>query len=235
MAGDCVLKEGCLSALLPVLSSQNIRRVTAFPEEDGWHIGVLSPDNVCMLDITVDDMVEYTQTGPFTVSIDDLKRVSALKGEVRMTLGPRIVCKAGGARIQIPTEIPEDRCRPFPNLPLDTSFMVSADALRAFIRMADVDTPFCLIEADGSSVTFSAMDESLGRGVSYTFSEEECQFLGGSCRSAYPLSRVVELFKTFPKGASVEVSLGDSVPMMVSVDGPGWHGRCLMAPMILED
>lgn len=205
-----------------------------FPEEDGWHVGMLSPDNVCMLDIVIDDMVEYTPSGPFTVSFDDLKRVSSLKGDVTVTLGPRIVCKAGGVRIQIPTEIPEERCRPFPDLSPEVSFMVSSEALRSFVKIADVDTPFCLVEVDGT-VTFSAMDENLGRGMSYTFSEEECQLLDGSCKSAYPLGRVTELFKTFPKGSTVEIALGATYPMRISIDGVGWHGRCLMAPMILED
>lgn len=228
------MKGGCLETLIPILISQNMNRVSIFPEEDGWHIGTLAADATSMLDVVVDGFVSYTPTAPFALSIDDLKRVSALKGDITIHDGPRLVCKAGNLKVVVPTEPDPVRTRAMPDLKADTHVIVTSDALRYFAKVSDVDALFCEIEV-GDALTMSAMDHDIGRGMSYTFTEEECQIEEGSCRSAYSLEKIRGLFKVLPKDAPVEVSLADDFPVTVAMEGDGWHGKCLLAPCITRD
>ena len=234
MAEDIVMKGGCLDSLIPLLVSQDMDRVPIFPEEDGWHIGALAVDCTSMLDVVVDGFVSYHPTAPFELRIDDIKRISALKGDITIHDGPRLICKSGGLKVVVPTEGDPAHTRAVPNLTPSCRFTVLSDALRYFAKVSDVDALFCEIEV-GENLTMTAMDRDIGRGISYTFTEEECQIEEGSCRSAYSLSKVRGLFKVMPKDVPIELALDNDFPVTVSIEGDGWHGKCLMAPCIISE
>ena len=230
------LKSGCLASLVPLLTSQNMDWVTIDPTDDGWHIQSLSVDKVVMIDVLFDGFDGYAPTGPFVLSMDDFKRIASLSGDVSLNIGPRIVCKAGRMKVTVPTGLrkSDDSARPIPNLPLSTHALFSSEALRGFAKASDVSAPYCVITV-GDGVTMTAMDEEMGRGMSYEFDGEECTVLDGGCRSAYGLERVRGLFKALPKDAQVEMALSDDYPVMFHVEVAGWHAKCLIAPCIERD
>ena len=234
MAEELVMKSGCLDSLIPVLISQDMVKVPIFPEEDGWHMGVLAIDNTSMLDVVVDGFEKYVPTAPFGLRIDDIKRIASLKGDVSISVGPRLVCRSGGLKITVPTEPSPERPRAVPNLTSDTRVSVSSDALKYFAKVSEVDALFCEINV-GDSMTMTAMDDDIGRGISYTYSEDECQVDMGSCRSSYNLGKLRGLFKVLPKDKLVELSLATDFPVTIVIEGDGWHGRCLMAPCIISE
>ena len=234
MAEELVRRGGCLDSLIPVLVSQDMERVPVFPEEDGWHMGVLARDNTSMLDVVLDGFTEYIPTEPFELRIDDLKRIASLKGDITIAMGPRLVCRSGGLKVTVPTEPRPERPRTVPELTADTHVSVSSDALRYFAKVSDVDALFCVMDI-GETMTMTAMDDDIGRGIAYTFSDDECQVDDGGCCSAYSLTKVRGLFKVLPKDGLVTLGLAKDFPVTISVEGDGWRGRCLMAPCIISE
>lgn len=236
MVEGTTLKSGCLASLVPLLTSQNMDWVTIDPTGDGWHIQTLSADKVVMIDVLFDGFNGYTPTGPFVLSMEDFKRIASLSGDVSLDIGPRIVCKAGRMKVTVPTSPRKDdeSARAVPNLPLDTHVLITPEALRGFSKMSDVNAPYCVINV-GDAVTMTAMDEDMGRGMSYEFDGEECTVLDGGCESAYGLERVRGLFKALPKDAQIEMALSADYPVMFHVEAAGWHAKCLIAPCISRD
>ena len=227
---------------IPAVLGPITRAADFRPDGEGWTVFAYSAagDRAVEIRLPANDFREYGIPEPFSVDLVDLDRLcSMVKGttDIELTIGARIVARADGVRVTIPTEpfVADSKKSPskaVERMEFSAEAVVQPSRFSMLFKASDpkaVDA--CSVTLDDKGLTLDATNEDMGKGVAVTVPAEDMT-VDGAARAVYALAGLKGLFAAVPGDPLCDMRFGTDYPLTMGFKVGYLDVLYLIAPRI---
>lgn len=222
------IEKRVLSDILDVIGAFVDEAVFEF-QRDGLQSIVVDPANVALASVTVGESEFETYEASGEVLGVNLSRLAdvinlAASGDdvVRIYLNDttnHLTIEVNNVEYRMAPISPDSIADPErPDLAPSVEFELNSDALIRCIDAAEMVSDAAVFEVEDDEFTFVADGDS--DSVDYEPNEDEIEYhkLADECQSAFAMMYLLDMKKTLPKGETVQIELGDEIPVQFKFD-----------------